>query len=180
MEEKKVKDIMLPLEEYALVDEDASLYDAFVSLTQSKENLPSQRQPHRAVLVVDKEKNVIGKVGHARFLTALSPHCEMVSDFDSLNKSGVSKEYVTSMMDRLELWQLQKVDFIKKAKCIKITHVMHAFAEHIDEESSLIEAINKIITWNSLSMLVTRDEKVVGIIRMSDMFEEVSHLILGE
>lgn len=53
MNAKTVKDLMVPLDNYAVVPEDATLLDAIAALEKSQKNLPTGRQPHRAVLVVD-------------------------------------------------------------------------------------------------------------------------------
>ncbi len=84
MEVKKVKDIMLPLDEYAIVSENATLYDAFKALKDSQDKLDPGRQPHRAVLVVNKKNKVLGKVGHLAFLKALEPKYDQLGDLHVL------------------------------------------------------------------------------------------------
>ena len=54
METKTVKDLMLPLEEYAVVHEDATLREAMMALDQAQNRVHAGRQPHRAVLVADE------------------------------------------------------------------------------------------------------------------------------
>ncbi|MBW2216682.1 MAG: hypothetical protein JRF34_05745, partial [Deltaproteobacteria bacterium] len=61
-----VKDLMVPLSEYATVLEDASLYEAVVALEKAQgefnthlEKAPGgfeiKRHPHRAILVLNKD-----------------------------------------------------------------------------------------------------------------------------
>jgi CBS domain-containing protein len=56
--------------------------------------------------------------------------------------------------------------------------VMRPMTEQVDVNDTINEAIHKIIMWQILSVLVTKGEKVVGILRLSDLFDEVSRNIL--
>ncbi len=78
-----VKDLMVPLSEYATVLEDASLYEAVVALEKAQaefsnplekapEKFGPKRHPHRAILVLDKDGQVAGKISQLDALTALS------------------------------------------------------------------------------------------------------------
>ena len=66
-----VADIMVPLEEYAVVDEDATVVDALRALQSSQEKLEVGRAPHRAILVRDRNGVIVGKLHHFAFLRAL-------------------------------------------------------------------------------------------------------------
>ena len=58
-----VKDLMVPLSEYATVTENARLFEAVLALEKAQENFEDEhtRYRHRAVLVLDKKGKVIGK-----------------------------------------------------------------------------------------------------------------------
>ena len=59
-----VRDLMVPLEEYATVPEEATLFEAVMALEQAQERLDRNRYKylHRAVLVYDKNKKIVGKI----------------------------------------------------------------------------------------------------------------------
>ncbi len=59
-----VKDLMVPLSEYATVTEDATLFEAVLSLERAQENFEDKhtRYRHRAILVLDKDGRVVGKL----------------------------------------------------------------------------------------------------------------------
>ncbi len=54
MQKITVKDLMVPLAEYATVKEDASLFEAVQALEQAQEHFDSEKYRHRAILVVSK------------------------------------------------------------------------------------------------------------------------------
>jgi len=82
------------------------------------------------------------------------------------------------MMKNFELLQ-DDLDTIRhRTKTIKMKEVMRPMTEHVDVNDSINEAIHKIIMWQILSCLVTKGDKVVGILRISDLFDEVNRSIL--
>ncbi len=172
-----VKDLMLPLNEYALVSEDDSLFDALQKLERAQINLHPGSQFHRAVLVQDKKGQIVGKLGHLGFLKALEPKYTILGDIERLSKSGLSSEFIESMMEKYNFWRDDLAEICHRAHRISIRQVMKPVEESIDEKSSLTEAIHRMVLWQTLSILVTRDGKVVGILRLSDLFTKVSDLV---
>lgn len=80
MKTKTVKDLMVPLSEYATVKQGATLFDVVMSLKKAQEEFDNTRHRHRAVLVMDDKDNVVGKVGQFDILRALEPkYDEMLS-----------------------------------------------------------------------------------------------------
>lgn len=176
--QKYVIDVMLPLEEYAVVSEDDTLYDAFKVLEEAQIKLPPGRQKHRAVLVRNEKNEIVGKLGHLGFLKALEPGYKNLGKLDMISKAGLTKEFITSMMKNFELLQDELDDIRNKTKTIVMKDVMRPMTEQVDVNDTINEAIHKIIMWQILSVLVTKGGKVVGILRISDLFDEVSRNIL--
>lgn len=170
---KWVKEIMLPLDHYALVPENATMIEAFNALKETQKKLPPGSPPSQAVLVVDAKKKIIGKVGQLAFLKALEPKYETMGDLGTLSHVGLSSEFINSMMDNLNLWKDSFEDVCRRAGVTKIRDVMHPVTESIDEGAHLSEAVHKIVMYQTLSLLVTRGNQVVGILRLSDLFNEV-------
>lgn len=173
---KKIKEIMLPLREYAVVSEEVTLLDAFLALDHAQTNLPADKHRHRAVLVKDKQGKIVGKLGHLGFLKALEPKYTILGNVKSLSKS-LSSEFIESMMENYRFWQDKPIEVHNRARQIKIKHVMKPAKESIDEDSTLAEAVHRMVMWQTLSILVTRESNVVGILRLSDLFVEVSDFI---
>jgi CBS domain-containing protein len=180
MQTKYVKDIMLPLDEYTVVPENTTVYEAFLMLEKAQKTLPPNRHSHRAVLVVNDKNKIVGKLGHRGFLMALEPKYNQMGDVDIISKSGLSKEYVNSLMTNFGLWQSDMEDIRRRTKNVKLKDVMRPVTEHIDLNAPVHEAIHKLVLTQTLSILVTEGDDVVGILRMSDLFDEVSRTILED
>lgn len=174
MDTKKVRDLMVPLEEYAVIDQDATLLDAILALDKALLKLKPGRQKHRAVLVLDEKGQVVGKIGHLAFLKALEPKYNVLGDVGALSRVGVSQAFIDSMMQNYQLFQDNLSDLCRRAATLKAREVMRPVSESIDENATLAEGIHKLVMCQSLSILVTRAENVVGLLRISDLFEELA------
>ena len=73
MKAKKITDVMIPLSEYATVNENDTLEHAIKTLYHSQKVVSKDGYKHRAVLVYDKKGNITGKVGCLDVLRALEP-----------------------------------------------------------------------------------------------------------
>ena len=177
MDTKRVKDLMLPLDEYAVVPEDATLVDALVALEKAQGALPPGRHPHRAVLVVDKDGSIVGKLGHLAFLKALEPKYGLLGDMQTLSRAGLSSEFITDMMANMRFWSDESSDIRRRAHAVKVKDAMRQVDENIDENASLMEAIHCLVMWQTLSALVTRQGQAVGILRLTDLFAAVSEYV---
>jgi CBS domain-containing protein len=177
MKFKNVKELMLPLDDYAIVPQDASLLDAVITLEEAQKKLPPGREPHRAVLVAGPNNKIVGKLGHLAFLKALEPKYNTIGDLGMLSRVGLSTEFIHSMMENMSLWKDDPGNICQRARTTKVRDVMRPVTESVDENATLSEALHKIIMWQTLSMLVTRQGVVVGILRLSDLYGEVAEKI---
>jgi len=167
---KSVKDIMLPLSDYPVVSKDATILDALIAMDEAQQKLPPDRQPHRAVLVTDESGKIVGKLGHLGFLKILEPKLGSNKEREKLSRAGVSDDLVDVLLDRTRFWQNDVELLCKGMGKRKVSDAMQAVDEIIDENTSIIEAVHKMLQWQSLSILVTRRGQVVGILRLSDLF----------
>jgi CBS-domain-containing membrane protein len=164
---------MVPLSEYPSVEQEVTLFDAVVALDRAQQGLPPGRQPYRAVLVVDSDKRVVGKIGQLALLKALEPQSTVVDDLGTLTRAGVSDEFLNSVMKHFRLFQQEISNMCLTARSLPVKNVMHPVAEHIDHEASLCEAAHQMVVWQTLSILVTEGNETVGLIRLSDLCDEV-------
>lgn len=175
MSKKLVKDFMLPISEYATVVQDATLCDAVESLEKAQEDFDQGRYPHRGVIVLDDEGNVVGKLGHIDILRALEPKYEHID----LERFGFSKQFMSTLLEKFNLWEEPLDNICKKAFEKKVKNIVDAPSEGelIDEGASISEAIHQLVMGCHQSLLVTQENKVVGILRLTDVFREVSEMI---
>jgi len=59
MKKKPVKELMVPLAKYATVSQEATLFEAVMALEKAQEKFDQSRYRHRAVLIYDKNGNIV-------------------------------------------------------------------------------------------------------------------------
>jgi CBS domain-containing protein len=175
----KVKDIMVPLGEYAKVNEDATLYEAVLELEEAQQRFRQDRYAHRAILVVNDSHNVVGKLSQLDIIIGLESGYEKIGDLKYVSHTGFTPDFIKSMMKEYSLWEKPLDDIIRKAAQTKVKDIMYTptEADYVEEEASLDEAIHRLVVGHHQSLLVTKEEKIVGIFRLSDVFAEVCNLI---
>lgn len=170
-----VKSLMIPIEEYAAVPEDANLYEAVLALEKAQKTFDPARHKHRAVLVLDGEKNVVGKLNMFDILMALEPKYGELEAAGVLSRSGHSPDLIASMLKDNLLWN-EPLQFIcNRAPRMNVRDFMEvpAGGAYIEQDASLNEAIHQMVISRYQSLLVTTGKKVVGVLRLSDVFAEI-------
>ncbi len=175
MKNMKVKDLMVPLDEYATVPEDATLYEAVLALEEAQEKLENLPYKHRAILVYDKKKRIVGKISQLDVIRALEPKYGEMGDLSSLSRFGLSRKFITSIMEQNYLWDKPLEDICKKAGNAKVKNFMYTpgEGEYLNEDASLEKACHQLVMGHHQSLLITRGDEIVGVLRLTDVFQSV-------
>ena len=83
MKKTAIKDLMVPIEEYATVSADATLSEAIQALERAQQAFDHTKYRHRAILVLDEQKRTIGKVSQLDALKALEPKYKDIQGEDT-------------------------------------------------------------------------------------------------
>jgi CBS domain-containing protein len=177
MKEKQVKDLMLSLDEYATISADSTIRDALIALDEAQLGLDDDRHHHRAVLVLDEKGRVAGKLSHWAIMRRLEPKFLKTQDLVRISQAGLTKEFIESLEAQFSGFTNTLALMCAEAAKTKARDAMVPVNESIDEEASIADAVHELVIHHVQSMVVTRDGEVVGILRLSDVFQEVAHLI---
>lgn len=178
MEHTCVRDLMVPISEYATVMVGTSLLDAILALERAQESYTISKYQHRAILVLDHNNTVIGKIGQLRILKAVETRYDLDSEVENLSNFKFSDAYIAS---RREQYRLQGPILNKESLRIATEKKVEEFmqtptpGEYVSEDCSLDIAIHKLVAGTHLSLLVTRENQIVGILRIADVFAAVFH-----
>lgn len=174
-----VKDLMVPLSEYATVTEGATLFEAVMTLEEVQEKFDSSHSKyhHRAVLVLDKKGRVIGKLSQLNVLRALEPKDERIRKTEEISQFGFSSKFITDLREQYRLAGVSLADLSSNAAKMRVEDYMKtpSEGEYVEEDAPLDTAIYQLVTGFHLSLLVTRNKEIVGVLRMSDVFAAVFH-----
>lgn len=171
------EDLMVPLEEYATVSEDATLFEAVMSLEKAQEELDRKRYHylHRAILVFDKNKKIVGKIGQLDVLRALEPKYGEIGELRALSRTGFSPQFLKSMLEKYSLLDEPLEDICRRAAKHKVKDFMYTptEGEYVKVNVSLGEAIHQLVMGHHQSLLVTRGKEIVGILKLTDVFKHI-------
>ncbi len=167
---------MIPIAAYATVPLGTTLADAISALERAQEDYTASKYQHRAVLVLDKNDNVVGKIGQLRALEAIEPEYDFTEILTNIENHNFSEEYRAQLMDN---YRSQGPILNKESLLAVATKKVEEFmqkpkpGEFVADDNSLDTAIHKLVAGRLQSLLVTHDNKIVGILRMADVFAAV-------
>lgn len=176
MKNKIVKDLMVPLTNYATVHEDDTLFDAVLALEKTQQDFEPSKHRHRAILIIGKNDQVVGKISQWDVLKALEPKYQGIADVEKISRAGFSPQFLTSMLEKYALWTKPLIDVCKVATEKKVKDLMYTPTEieYIKEDTPLVEAIHHLVVGHLLSLIVVdNDKKIIGILKLIDVFEEI-------
>ena len=181
MKTYNLHDLMVPLSEYATVSEEATLFEAAAALEEAQQNFDKARYRHRAILILDKANQVIGKLSQLDVLRALEPKYHEMLDRRQLWTYGFTAEFMKSMLKDYHLFDGPMQDICRKAGAQNVKKFMHRPAEEeiIAATASLDEAIHQMVLGQHQSLLVSRDNRIVGILRLSDVFATIHQTMMA-
>lgn len=182
MKEIIVKELMVPLKEYATIHETATLYDAVLALENAQAEWEKSHQTylHRAVLVYNDKHEIVGKLSQLDLLKGLEPkYNQAAAQGGRMMTSGFSQNFLRSLIKQFSLWDKPLADICKKAAKKRVKDCMYIpeEGEFVDAEDTLDVAINQLVLGHHQSLLVTRNGKIMGILRLTDVFKEVCNTI---
>jgi len=173
----RVKELMVPLSEYATVPEGSTLFEAVLALEKAQEEFDHTKYQHRGVVILDKDKRVIGKLGQLDVLRAIEPIDENPAEIKDLSQFGFSSNFVHKLRKQRRLKAAPLKDLCSNASKLKVEDFMQTLSEgeFIEQEASLDMAVMQLVTGYHVSLLVTRGKEIIGILRSTDAFAAVFH-----
>lgn len=186
MKSRNVRDMMVPLAEYATVPETATLLDAVKALKKAQAAFDQQRHRHRAILVIDEANHIVGKMSQHDVVEALEPNYKEMrnqTEDGSIHRLGLSDAFFKNSLEQYHLWEKALEGLCRKAADLKVKEIMYSpvKGEFVKESATMDEAIHRLIIGRHHSLLVTSDRdssQIVGILRLSDVFEFVDDSLL--
>jgi len=180
MKKVKVREVMVPIDEYATVDMEATIGEAVDALERAQAHLGEEDYKHRAVLVLDREKNVVGKLSQLDFIRGLEPKYRQIMDYKYLTRHGLTKDFLRAMLAEQRLWERSLEEICRDGSEIKVKEVMYTPEdnEYVTADASLDEAIHQFVMGRHQSLLVTENSKIVGILRLTDVFKLITSTCL--
>jgi CBS domain-containing protein len=189
MTDLTLRDLMVPAQDYASVGLDASILDGILALKEAQQrefqDAPA-RHRDRAVLVTDPQGEVVGKLSMWSIIGCLERGLNRIRSSSTPSKvatrAGTARAVIDDIMGSSHLWRSRLRTIADDSADLKVCDLLHEprAKELIDENASLETAIHQLSAGHFMSLLVTRDNRIVGVLRLVDVFEVVSGMIRRE
>lgn len=165
--QKTAKDLMIRLEDYPHIPYWFSLREAMAIIREAAEKFGGQFEP-RAVLVFDEKYRLLGILTLRDIIIGLEPKF--------LQETGLIK------MD--PSLTVLSADFMgpkmKEQSQRPVSEVMSPIKATSDARDPIAKALYLMIKENVGLIPVMQDGKVAGMLRLSDLFGEISRSVLGD
>jgi CBS domain len=170
---------MVPLTEYATVLEGSTLFEAVLALEKAQEDFDHTKYRHRGVLILNKTGQVIGKLSQMDVLRALVPHPEDAWEVTTLRQFAFSSKFILNLQKQRLAGAAPITDICTKAVNLKVEDFMQTLTEgeHVADDASIDAAIYQLLSGSHLSLLVTQGKAIIGVLRLTDVFAAVFHLM---
>jgi CBS domain-containing protein len=165
--EKKVKDLMIPLEDYPHIPYWFTLRQAMAIVREAAVKFEGSFEP-RAVLVFDEKYQLMGILTLRDIIKGLEPRF--------LQETSLIKGDPNLAVLMGDLFG----PGLKEASQKPVSEVMSPIKVTIAGGDPIAKAIFVMIKEDVGLMPVMEGGKVMGMIRLSDLFKEVSDLVLGD
>lgn len=167
-EDKRVEDLMIPLEDYPHVPYWFTLRQAMAILREAAITFEGQFEP-LAVLVFDEKFQLMGILSLRDIIKGLEPRFL----YEKITLAQADGELPGSLRGLFG-------PELQKASQKPVSEFMKPNEATINGDDSIAKALFLMIKEKVSRLPVLQDNKLAGIIRLSDLFNEISDIVLGD
>ena len=180
MQSSKVKDLMVPLHEYATVSQEATLGKALVISENAQKEIDLSRSRHRTILVIDMNENVVGEITALDILRVLEPQYGKLQNIEVRSSAGYGEEFM-NVNEELPLWNELLMCICAKATKLKVKDIMYvpSDVEFVDDCATLGDVVHQVLAAHQHFLFTTRDNRIMGLLRRTDVFGKLREKTKG-
>lgn len=167
MNNKKAGELMVPISEYPHIGENAAIKDAFSIL---RKNFGEGRD-YFSILVLNEQEQLKGVIDLSDLIRAVEPgFLKVKSDI----YQGVSHEYPALTF----IWQEMFSEKCREEAGKPVKEIMASVHATITLEDSIAKIAYLLLMTKSRILPVLDKEKVIGVVRLVDVFNEITNIVL--
>jgi CBS domain-containing protein len=164
---KKVKDLMIPLEDYPHIPYWFTVRQSMAIVREAAIKFEGSFEP-RAVLVFDEKYQLMGMLTLRDIIKGLEP--KFAKDAGLIKADPNLAILMGDMFG----------PGMKEASQKPVSEVMSPIRVTVNGEDPITKALFLMIQENVGMMPVLLEKKVVGMVRMNELFKEISDVVLGD
>lgn len=169
--ERTIAELMIPIDEYTCVQASSTVREGIERLKIAAENFIStgliMECGHRAVLVFEGE-DLVGVLNMRNLIEALLP------DYISATHGATNHGVKYSGIFWRGLFNTRVRDL--ESKCVR--DIMNPSPPVVESDASLMQVADLLCAENRRRVAVSRDGRIVGVVREQELFHEIARLVL--
>lgn len=172
----RVRDVMIPLENYPHISYYDTLLEAMEKIEDSQLEVGGKKSLPRVLLVFGKEQNLVGMVRRRDILRGMEPKF--------LVKQSLS--YRKKLFDAKENPEMASIDRKRIMKGVMerserpVSDVMLPIEATIDYDDHIFKAVYEMNEFGLSQLPVLKEGEVVGVVRTVDVFHVIAEFLLKE
>jgi len=178
VDEKMVKDIMAPIEEYDKAEDSQRLCDVLGILKRNDEKIRTAGTGtyHKTVFITDSSGEIVGKVTVFDLIRGLVPEHAKKPEHSRAYYSVLTSRVrevageVGSFQERFQWLHTSFFDLVLQETQKKIRDVMSPVHPLLNEDDTINKAIYVIFKEDVRQPLVVRDQRIVGVVDFIRIF----------
>ncbi len=175
MKDWQIRDLMVPIADYAKIHHNAQMADAVRALENEKKVHESGPYRHQSLVVVNADNQVVGRLSIIDIMRAFEPRYTKLGESSWIGKSYLSKEVLKTLRESYQLWEQPIETMCKALEGAKVADYMQepTEGEFVSESDTMNIAMHRTVMGRHHSLLVTKGKEIVGILRSTDLFNAV-------
>jgi CBS-domain-containing membrane protein len=172
MKSRQVKDLMVPIADYATIHEDATIGEAIQALENANRRHGDKPYRHQSLVVMDANRHVVGRLSQVDIMHAMEPRYNELGEARWIGRSMLGREVLKTLREKFELWEQPLEEICRTVQNVKVRDYMQipAEGEFVAETDTMNIAMHRIVMGRHHNLLVTRGREIVGILRSTDLF----------
>lgn len=170
-----VKSMMVPVEKFPRISQEVTFSEAVLALEKAQEDFIAGKQEQRILLVYDNENNkIVGKLTPIDVIRGLEPNYGKLVDTQSSIVRGFDW-LISSMREQMQQISAPWDDLCTKVKDVRVKEFLRkpGPSQVVQTEDSMNEALHRYILGGHDSLFVMDGQKLVGVLRFSDVYREI-------
>jgi Mg2+/Co2+ transporter CorC len=175
MEKMRVRDLMVPADRFPKISSRTSFYEAVRALETAQQKYMAGESEQRILLVEDDEKKIIGKLSPIDLLRGLETNYSRIVAEKTLSRFGFSNIWKTIQED-YNLWGNPFHDLCRKAAEVQVQDFLKGPSEGqtVEVDDLMAKCFHLFVMNRHDSLFVMEGKRIVGLLRFSDVYLEVS------
>lgn len=175
MEKMIVRDLMVTTDRFPKISDQATFYEGLLTLESAQENFLSGKSEQRILLVENDKGKIISKISPVDLIRGLETNYNRINSEATVKRFGLHHVWEAMKKD-YNLWENPFRDLCKKAGDVRIKQFIKApdDGQCVGPEDPLSKCFHLFVMHRHDSLFVIEGKDIIGLLRFSDVFKEVS------